>query len=147
MPTSEKLYSYDPAEVAVIFAGKIIEGYADGTFVNISRAEDSFVLKVGADGQATRAKTNNRSGEVVLTLAQGSPSNDFLSAAILADEESGAGAGPLLVRDGSGRTVVSAATAWVRKPADASFGKEPTDRTWSFQTNALRPFVGGNTEI
>jgi len=80
------LKTYDPAQVTIIFAGIPISGFAEGTFVSVERNEDSWALQVGADGEATRAKSNNKSGRVTLTLIQSSFSNDALSAVMAVDE-------------------------------------------------------------
>jgi hypothetical protein len=135
---------YDPSNVCIIYAGAIISGYDDGTFVTIERNNDMWALKMGADGIGTRAKSSDKSGRVTVTLMQSSPSNDTLSGLAIADELSGAGAAPLLVRDGSGRTLATALTAWVVKLPAAEFGKEVGNRAWVFETDSLALFVGGN---
>ena len=58
--------NYDPAQVDVIVAGILIEGYAAGTFVTVSRNSDTWKLKKGADGEGARAKSNDKSGLVVV---------------------------------------------------------------------------------
>lgn len=140
------LKKYDPSQVTVIFAGIPISGFAEGTFVSAERNEDSFSLYVGADGEVTRAKSNNKSGRVTFTLAQSSLSNDALSAIATVDELSPAGDGiaPLLVKDLSGRTIVSALEAWIVKPATSEFGRETSEREWILESGDLTMFVGGN---
>ena len=140
------LHTYDPAQVTIIFAGIPVSGFAEGTFVSIERNEDSFTLQVGADGEATRAKSNNRSGRVTLTLIQSSIVNDAFSALLAVDENSpsGDGIGPLLIKDLSGRTLVAAETAWLVKPATAEFAREATEREWVIETDRLNTFIGGN---
>lgn len=136
--------TYNPQQVAVILGGKIIEGFADGTFVKLERDEDMWTMVTGVDGQGSRAKTNNYAGKLTLTLFSTSPSNDVLSTFASVDELTGAGAIPMLLRDGSGRTVASALTAWVTKYPDTEFAKEVSQRTWIVQTDNLQIFIGGN---
>jgi len=135
---------YDPAEVTITFAGIIVEGYADGTFITAARNNPSFSLKVGASGEGARAKSNDRSGTVTLTLLQSSASNDLLSAQAALDEASGDGIGSLLIKDLSGTTLCSAETAWIQKPADVEYAKEISDRQWVLETDILNIFAGGN---
>src|SRR3990172_3302697 len=116
--------SYDPAQVTVVFAGIPIEGFADGTFLTAERANPMFNTMVGSDGEGARAKSNDTSGSVTLTLMQTSLSNDALSALAALDETSGDGVGPLLIKDGLGRTLIQAESAWLEKPANAEFGRE-----------------------
>jgi hypothetical protein len=135
---------YDPKNISVIVGGKIISGFGDGTFVLAERNEQAWNLKVGVDGEGTRAKNNNRSGKVTLTLMQSSGSNDDLSAFASADELSNTGAVPLLIRDNLGTTICTALTAWVQKIANMEDAKEVSTRTWVLETDELDMFVGGN---
>ncbi len=137
---------YDPKQVIVSFKGILISGYADGTFVSAERNNDSFNLTVGSDGEGVRAKSNDRSGRVTFTLLQSSVANPALSACLLLDENSdnGDGVGPLTVTDLSGTTVLFAETAWLTKPATASFAREAEDREWVLETDSLEMLVGSN---
>lgn len=136
--------TYDPKDISVIFGGKIITGFGDGTFVVIERNEQTFNLKVGVDGEGTRAKSNNKSGKITLTLMQSSASNDDLSAFAAADELSNTGVAACLLKDGNGSTVCAAATAWIQKPANVENAKEVSTRTWVIESDEIDMFVGGN---
>lgn len=136
--------TYDPAQVTMIVGSKIMSGFADGTFIVAERNEQAFNLKVGVDGEGTRAKSNNKSGKVTITLMQSSSSNDELSGFAAADEFSNTGAVPILLKDASGRTIISAVTAWVQKYPNSEFQKEVTTRAWVMETDELEIFVGGN---
>lgn len=138
------LFTYDPKNVALIVGGNIINGFSDATFIVAERNEQAFNLKVGVDGEGTRAKTNNKSGKVTITLMQSSASNDVLSALAAADELSNAGAVPLLLKDNSGRTLISSLTSWVQKYPNSEFAKETSTRVWVMETDELNIFVGGN---
>jgi hypothetical protein len=137
---------YDPKSVVLAFGPILVSGYADGTFVIAERNEDNFVLMMGSDGEACRAKSNNKSGRVTVTLLQSSMTNDLLAAAAVIDERSTSGDGisPLLCKDNSGRGLFTAETAWIVKPATATYGREVENREWVFETNELIMFAGGN---
>lgn len=136
--------TYDPKLVSVIVGGKIMSGYADGTFVLVERNEAAFALKVGVDGEGTRAKSNNRSGKITITLMNSSKSNDDLSTFAAADELSNSGAVPVMVKDNSGRSLYACETAWIQKYANGEYAKEANGRTWVLETDALNMFVAGN---
>ena len=72
-----KQYSAD--NVSIIVDGTPITGFADGAFADIARAVESATLFVGADGEATVVYNPNKSGSIVVRLAQTSPSNAVLS--------------------------------------------------------------------
>jgi hypothetical protein len=136
--------SYDPGLVVLTVGGTPINGYADGTFIQVARSADSFSKVSGADGVVSRARSRDKSGEITITLAQTSPSNDVLSALHTLDETTGAGVVPVQCKDNSGRSVHFAAFAWVRKPADTEYGKEISDREWVLDCADLDPLVAGN---
>ena len=138
---------YDPAAVIVTIDSQDIAGFADGTFVTAARNNDIFTLTVGADGEATRAKSNDLSGRFTITLQQTSPSNDVLSALADADELSNQGVFAIQVADRSGNTLSSGERGWIVKKPDAGFGKETENREWIIETNELEHFVGGNVEL
>lgn len=138
------VFTYDPKQFSAIIGGKIMSGFVDGTYIKVTRNEQAFMLKVGVDGEGTRAKSNNKGGKIEITLMQSSASNDDLSAFAALDELSNGGVIPAIVKDGSGRTVCSAGTAWVQKYPDTEFGKEPVGRTWVIETDEIIMFVGGN---
>lgn len=136
--------TYDPAKVSVIFNGVPLHGFADGTFVRIERDEDMFTKVTGADGETSRAKSNNRGGFAAVILQQTSESNDHLAAFAEADEINNAGHGPLLVKDLNGTTLAFASSAWIKKKPNAEFGKEITDREWVIDCADLKYVPGGS---
>jgi hypothetical protein len=136
--------TYDPKQVSVIIGTRAAQGFADGSFVSVDRNEDAFTLLVGADGEGCRAKSNNKSGRVTLTLMSSSEFNDYLSELALADELTGGGVVPLMIKDNSGSSLYSSATAWVVKHPTADFAKEAGTREWVLETDELIMFAGGN---
>jgi len=140
------LRTYNPKKVVVVIGGFPMGGWADGQFLNISRATDAYTKHVGAGGDTSRAKSNDRSGEATLTFAQTSPSNDVLSGFATADEISDTGVVSFTVKDLSGRSTYVSGFAWIRKVPDGTFDKEITDREWILDLTDLDVFTGGNLQ-
>lgn len=138
------LRTYDPKEVAVIINGQTLSGFADGTFVTVERDEDSWSLSIGTDGEGARAKSNNKSGTITVTLQQTSDSNKILSDLALADELTSTGTFPVLIKDASGYSIHSAEIAWIQKPATAEYAREAGNREWVIRTHELYTYSGGN---
>jgi hypothetical protein len=136
---------YDPKAISMIVGGKIMSGFADGTFIEVERNEQAFTLKVGVDGEGTRAKSNNKSGKITITLMQSSSSNDALTAFAAADELSNSGAVPSYLKDNLGTTIVAAQTSWVQKYPKIGFAKDVETRQWVLETDDISIFVGGNS--
>lgn len=132
--------TYDPKKVLLTVGVGTITGYADGTFIKVSRDEEAFTKKVGADGEVTRAKSNNQAGSIEITLDLASPSNDALSALATADELTNTGAVPvslLLIGNSSGKPLVATEAGWVKKKPDMGFSKKAEDRTWVIDCAAM----------
>ena len=140
---AKPLASYNPADVTVSVGGGTITGFADGTFVLVAMDEDAFTKQQGADGEGGRSKSNNYGGSITITLMQTSDGNDILSSLALADRLTSAGLFPIMVKDSNGRSLAVAENAWVRKSADAEYGKELGSREWVIDTDNLQSFVGG----
>ena len=132
---------FDFAGVVVTFGPYTLLGGLDS--IKVSRVEDNWTYHVSSDGTVTRVKNNNRMGQVVLTYGQNAPALDVLSSLAQADEKTGSGKYPIQVRDAGGRSIATATLAWIKKPADAEYGKESTTREWTFDCDQLTHFVGG----
>ena len=70
--------AYDSKEVSLVVGGVVITGVASGSFITVERAEDDFTEYVGAQGEVAMSETNNKTGEIKVTLDSTSPSNVFL---------------------------------------------------------------------
>ncbi len=136
--------TYDPKEVHIIIGGFEMTGFADGTFLTISRDNDSFSKVSGADGETSRAKSNDKGGGAILSLQQTSPSNDILSGIVIADELSNSGVVPMIVTDSLGTTVLFSGEGWIKKPAEVTFAKEIGNRDWNLDLASMDIFIGGN---
>jgi hypothetical protein len=137
--------TYDPKDVQIIVGGVPMSGFADGTFIAVEFDESTFSKTVGADGEVSRAKSNNKSATATITLKQTSPSNAVLSGFALVDEATNAGVVPFMIREiGTGSTLVFAESAWIQDWAGPEYSKEVEDREWKLALAQCYRFVGGN---
>lgn len=136
--------TYDPKSVSLIVGGVPISGFADGSFIRVRRNSDAFSLSMGADGEGTRVKSNDKSGQIEVELAQSSLSNQFLSNLALADELNNAGIVAVLLKDGSGSSLHGAEQMYVKKTPDSDYAKDATSRVWILETDNLQNYIGGN---
>ena len=135
---------YDPNKVTINLGGHIAEGFADGTFVTVTRNNPTWQVASGASGEHARAKTNDRTGTAELTLMQTSKTNDWLTSKMLLDEgPDNAGKFTFGIIDANGSTVVAAVEGWVQQPPSTEFGKELGDRVWTIEFGDVELFVGG----
>lgn len=139
--------TYDAAQVILTVNGVEISGYATDTFVSIEREEPSFTKVVGADGTTSRAKSNNRSGTMTITLSQTSPSNDYLSALLAADELNNSGVFPVILKDVSGQARFFSGTGWIQGMPSVEYAKEISDREWLIDLADMEFNIAGNFAI
>lgn len=139
---------FDPKNVLLIFGPLHIKGFAEGTFIDVARASDTFTTTAGSDGETVRTLSNNKIGTVTFTLMQNSKSNDALSALLLADEESGSGVWELLIVEKNGTTKVAGPVSYIKRWPNISYqsGSAAT-RTWIIEAPELIMYVGSTTEM
>lgn len=140
-------HSFDPKDVIITVGGFPMGGFADGEFFSFERTNDAFTMTVGADGDTTRVKSNDRSGACTITLDQSSNSNAILSGFASADELTNLGIVPVLVKEIGGSTTLFSGNGWVQKLPVVSYGKETTTRVWVIAMAETQVFVGGTSAV
>lgn len=138
-------FQYDPSQVAFNVGGVDISGFAEGTFIKVSRNVDAWTTVVGSDGEATRVKSVNLSGVFAVTLQQSSPSNDYLSSLATQDEISSNANVPIYLKDVNGTTIAKTSVGWVKKKPDSEYANTNTHREWMMECGNLQYDVGGET--
>lgn len=115
-------------------------------FIKVEPMAEAFTEVVGADGEVSRARSNDRRAKVTITLWQTGEANGFLSALHNADlnAPNGAGVGAFLLEDLSGFTVVAGDACWIKKFPEVSYGSEIKKRVWEITVANAIWFVGGN---
>ena len=138
--------TYDPRSILMTVGGVPVTGLDDGVFLKIEMNEDAFSLKVGAGGEAARARSNNNSAKLTFTLLQTSLCNDLFSALYQAGRlvPGSADVVPVLIKDLLGTSLFSAATCWITKLPDVEFGKEIASREWVMETDDVFSIIGGS---
>ena len=136
--------TYDAKEVVLTLDGTPVFGYADGTFISIEREEETYNKVVGADGMVSRAKTNNRSGTLTLTLKQTSPSNEDLSDFLNQDELNNEGVFSVLLKDASSGSRIFSSTGWVQGLPTIEYAKEISEREWVIELSKIEFDITGN---
>ena len=136
---------YDPDQLTIVLSGIIIDsGFAEDEFVSIEQNSQDFEMVVGALGDVTRSKTNDKTATITLTLMQKAKVNTALSVLNNLDKKSanGAGVGPLLIKDRSGTALYAASKAWIAKPPDGKFAKKAGQRAWMIHVANLERLDG-----
>lgn len=142
---SDTFKNYSPDLIIVTWGSIRMAGFADGTFVTAERDEDGYTKKIGATGDVVRVRSLNKGGSVKLTLQQSAATNDLLSAAYEVDQAFGTfNTADLMIKDLNGTTLAHALHAWIKKLPNVEFGKDLSNREWTFDCAALDILVGGS---
>lgn len=67
--------TYNPADVRVTVAGKVVTGFADATSIVIERNAELYTAHVGSQGEVSRTALTNKTALLKFTLKQTSPFN------------------------------------------------------------------------
>lgn len=147
---SEILATYSPEDVCVVISNSsfyhVINGTADGTFINISREVPASTLYVGSDLTTARVIRGNKASTVTLSLHHASESNDVLSALLSNDEQTRDNTWlfNLTIKDNTGRSLYFSPQAFISMEPDRSFSTAIDNRDWGIQCVALSGVTGGN---
>jgi len=120
--------SYDAKSVSIIVGGTYLTGLAE-TMVVVSKDEDGFETTVGAQGDVVRSKVNNPLGTITVTLQQTSPQIAYLDSLA----KTGALVSVSVINAGPPKETATATQAYLKKPADRTYGASAEDREYEFQ--------------
>ena len=141
------IFNYLPEEVYVVIAGVLnAEGFAEGSFINITKDEMPYRSRTTADGQVIRIYRNSQTYTVDLTFHIGSISNDFLTKLWQLDEITQKAKFPLLIKDGSGSDLFFSATSWIEGLPSLTKSTGVDTRTWRIKCSSAVINYGNNGE-
>lgn len=130
---------YASDAVSVVYLGKPVTGFHDGTFVSAVRNVDAAEIHKGADGKGTVVWNSDKSGTVTITLAQSSPSNkDFSIAAATR------ASGPIMVKDTNGSSYSFGDIAVVGILPTVDDAQDLSARVWVLKVDNLTIYEAGN---
>jgi hypothetical protein len=142
-----EIASYTPEEVNVLLAGFIpIKGFADGTFISITKDVMPFSSRRTADGTVSRAYHNDQTYTLALTLHSASEFNDIMTKLWQLDEISQVGKFPILIKDNSGTDLFFSTTTWIETIPEIVKSTAIDNRTWIMRSSQAVINIGGNAE-
>ena len=138
------LFTYIPYDVTVNIAGLFdIEGWAEGTFIEIEKEVSPYTYQSSMDGETSRTFVKDDNYKVTITLAQSSPSNNLLNAIHSIDVATQLGKLPLFIKDGSGSTKFFSPNAWIENVPAVTLSESLEPRKWVFKCTQCTMLVGG----
>lgn len=153
MSNTTLLGSYSPEDVVCVISNDkfshTISGFADGSFLNLSRIIPASTLYTGGDGTNCRVIRDVSNLDVTFTLHQSSESNDVLSHLLVLDmaARDSSELFSILIRDMTGRTVISTPTCFIGSNPDVPFETDISTRDWVLHTIGSSIHIGGNARF
>lgn len=145
------LGNFSPEKLVIVLSKgnfvHTIQGYADGSFLNVKRETPASTLYIGSDNSAGRIKRTNSASTITITLHQFSPSNAILQALQHADEKDSGNAWvvAMTIKDLSGTSSWSTSQAFIGTVPDAQLGSSTENRAWELHAVSLNANIGTNT--
>lgn len=126
---------FDPKKITLQFAGIVLEGYADGSFVDVEQTTESFSSYSGTDGSVSRSKSSDKRAMVTVKLAHTSPSNVLLGALHQRDIDlpNGAGVGQFLMEDREGSLLIRGDEAWIVSRPKVERDRVVKEQEWKIE--------------
>ena len=126
--------TYDPKSIIVTFGDRNInQGIVEGTFLSLTKSNDTRTFRIGSDGGATIQVNPDDSAVVEITYRYGTSGNDTLED--LREDEDATPAiyrvGTFVIEDFNGGTFVVDENAFIMgPPLTQDFGQDEPNRVW-----------------
>lgn len=145
-----ELRTFDPDQVQVTWARStgaaidLTEGLIDGPGA-IAEAKDgpAWTRRGDRKGNMVRNKRPAKGGTLTLTYVAESEIQELLTAAYLADQETEAEVGDIVVKDLNGSTIMIYHGAFIEDDPTLSYGDTAADRPYVFGFAERVPFLQG----
>ena len=128
------VHTYVPYNVIISWNGIIFTGFAEDTFLTISRSGNAFDTVQGADGTIARANKNASNFTLKCSILQTSPTNDLLLSALNLDINTNTTPTMMTIKEINTGTLAFEAVAWIEKDPDGDWGNKVGSREWTFRT-------------
>lgn len=127
---SQTLITYAPDAVVATVGGLALDGFSDGTHINIELDGDGTQVRRGNDGSVARSMSASRTVTITFQFFQGSSGNRILNGLWAADQISKAGVFPVLIENLTGDELFACGQAWIIKPAAQGLAQTIENREW-----------------
>lgn len=142
------IFNYSPESVNMVVAGLFtVEGFVDGTFINVSKDVVPYAAIRTPDGTVARLYNNDQTYTITLTLHNGSEFNNILTKLWQVDEITQMGKFPVLIKDGSGSDLFFSATTWIEQLPVMAKSNSVDSRVWVMRSSQAIINFGGNEDV
>lgn len=138
---------YSPANVVVLLGGVVeLEGFIDGTFLEITKDAPLYRSKITSDGVTGRIAVTSSNYTIKFTLAQTSESNQKLDKLVQFDNLTRRGSFPIIIKDRSGGSLLFSPTSWIEVIPQINFSNGMESRAWELKAINCAVSIGAGSE-
>jgi hypothetical protein len=141
-----ELANYCPEDINCLAFGIPLNGFAEGTFITISKDKVPYGTTETADGMTARLFTNSQTYTIQLTFHRGSTSNDVLTKLWQLDELTQRAKFPLFIKDLSGTDLFFSTNTWIEGLPNMVQSSTFDSRTWVLRSSQAVINVGSNQD-
>lgn len=141
-----ELANYCPEDINCLAFGIPLNGFAEGTFITISKDKVPYGTTETADGLTARLFTNSQTYTIQLTFHRGSTSNDILTKLWRLDELTQRAKFPLFIKDLSGTDLFFSTNTWIEALPNMVQSSSFDSRTWILRSSQAVINVGSNQD-
>ncbi len=129
--------THDLKRCILTVAGRRITGFGESDGVSLTRDEQRYTKKYGADGPVSRSRTNAKGGTVTITIKQ---TNIAMIAYLdaIGRREAPLDIVPITFASLDSGEAWVASQCWLQKETDKSWGKEDGDYVYVFDTGTIQ---------
>lgn len=138
--------NYCPDDVNCLAFGIPLNGFAEGTFITVSKDKVPFGTTETADGMNARLYTSSQTYTIQLTFHRGSTSNDILTKLWQLDELTQRAKFPLFIKDLSGTDLFFSTNTWIESPSSMVQSTTFDYRTWILRSSQAGINIGSNQD-
>ncbi|MFD1886828.1 phage structural protein [Paenibacillus wenxiniae] len=120
--------TYDPLDLSLQIGGVFITAMSED-MVEVEKDEESYSVKVGAQGDVIRSKVNNPLATMTLTLLASSPQLEYLTKLARTGEIVPVS----IIYNGEVKETITSTQAFVKKLPTRTYGSEAEDREFELQ--------------
>lgn len=141
-----QVFTYSPDDVTMIINDYTIEGFSDGSFLEVVRNSPDFTHQPAIRGRSSRIHQRDKSGYIEFELLQTSPDNDILSQIVQFDVVNQSALLQVIIKDTGGTTALQFIDCYLEGVPTIRFsGTELTGRRWRLHFSYIANFhLGGN---
>lgn len=135
--------TYSPTDVHLVISGYSIIGWNS---ISITRTTPEYKMIRGIRGKHTRARSQDTSCSLSISLSQASSTNDVFSQILEKDRETGNGRLTIILKDNSGSSKFESNEAYIIGYPTSSYTDGFESREWTIFCQTTSQFVvGGNS--